>query len=108
MIDNPKVSLGKPRREPDWSWHSDPVFARKPIRVTRTFSRWRSKQGWRIHRARFATISRTTARLHITFWCNQMAFDPIPFREECAEGTSPCGRCEGLYSEHLRQNGGAR
>lgn len=35
----------------------------------------------------------------VTWLCGGAASFPIPFREECAEGTSPCGRCEGLYAQ---------
>lgn len=99
-VDNPKVTLGRPRREPDRSWHTDPLH-RTVVRVTRTFSRWRSRQGWKIHRARYATIYGHIGHMHIDYWCGSGTNRGIPFNEECAEGTEPCAKCEGLYQAHL-------
>lgn len=107
MSINEKITLDSPDRRRRSGWHPEKQAGHHPLKVTRTWSRWRCRQGWKIHRARFAQIYRDEwlgqgrgLRLVVTFWCGQAGHHPIPFREECAEGTEPCGKCEGLFAQH--------
>ena len=104
---NEKVAMEPlpPRRRDTWA--PEAAALHHPMVVTRTWSRWRCARGYRIHRARFAQIYRDgwmsltnkkEARLVVQFYCGQVGHDPIPFREECSEGTSPCGKCDGLFA----------
>lgn len=99
------VNLDRPPRKREWFPERQAGY--HPLRVTRSWSRWRCARGWKIHRARFAQVYRDEwfygdncprPRLVVTFWCGQSAQRPIPFREECAEGTEPCAKCDGLWA----------
>lgn len=99
---NEMVSLPLQKR----TWRAEGTNA--PVRVTKTWSQWRCARGYKIHRAKHAAIYRPTwgekrPYLAFAFLCGQHALNPIPFREECAEGTSPCGKCEGLFQAARRE-----
>jgi len=94
---NEMVALGKRPR----TWRAE--TSKPPIQVTRTWSRWRSARGYKIHRAKFATFYQDSwasggTRLCVSYMCGNSGNRPIPFREECAEGTSPCEKCERLFT----------